>query len=392
MTLPAQQPSDIRVMVVDDSSIVRGMVLRTLESEGIQVVATAANAPAALAMLRRPAGQRLEPDILIVDVLKHEKAVPPFIPEIRQERPGIKIIVSATLNENNVLSSISALEAGADELVPKPSSRKNPQETSLFIEELLRKVKLLGGLQVESPAVWPLNSQPVFHTIAAASEAQNEGGAVETTAEAASEAVRLRKAPTFFRPKALAIASSTGGPKALQVMFEGIGKRITEIPIFLTQHMPKDFTGSLATQLGRYSGLPSAEARDGERVAPGRIYVAPGDYHMLIESPGGAPLIRLDQGPQENFCRPAADPMLRSLYQVYGKEILVVVLTGMGQDGMLGAKLIADNGGVVVAQDKETSVVWGMPGAVAKEGVCHHILPLPRLADAVVKLCNGLSL
>jgi two-component system chemotaxis response regulator CheB len=199
--------------------------------------------------------------------------------------------------------------------------------------------------------------------------------------------ITLRKMPPVFMPKAIAIASSTGGPKALQIVMEGIGNKLAHLPIFITQHMPKDFTASLGLQLVKIAGLEGGEAKQGDIVKAGNIYLAPGDYHMLAEKVGGSIFIRLNQNEQENFCRPAADPMLRSLTKIYGKDLLVVVLTGMGQDGLAGARIAADAGGVVIAQDQITSVVWGMPGAVAKAGICNHVLPLPQIANLLIRLC-----
>jgi two-component system chemotaxis response regulator CheB len=362
----------IRVMMVDDSSVIRGMVTRVLEAANIEVVATAASPAAALTILKRPAPHKTEVDILILDVQLSGKGDASIIKEFRKIDPAIHIIIAATLNETNVLNSIDALEQGADELVAKPSSRKAPGETESFVRELLTKVKKLAGIAEEYVAA------PDIKLTAPATTFQPEH----------EIHCALRPAPAFFRPKALAIASSTGGPKALQILFEGLRKRVGDIPIFITQHMPKDFTASLASQLGKVSGLPSGEGKEGEVALAGHIYLAPGDYHMLVQKHGAQSVIRLNQGEQENFCRPAADPMLRSLYSIYGKDLLVVVLTGMGQDGLLGAKMIAENGGMVIEQDKASSVVWGMPGAVAKEGICTQILPVSQLADAIVKICN----
>ena len=369
-----------RVMIVDDSSVIRGMVTRVLEASDMEVVATATTQAAALSILKRPAPHKIEADILILDIQMSGKGEGSLVREFRKIAPNIQIIIAATVNEINVLNSIDALEEGATELVAKPSSRKNPGETENFIKEILLKVKKLSGIPFDAAIPLAIKA-PVPKPIA-----------VEPPIMPSLEpeiVFSLRKAPAFFRPRALAIASSTGGPKALQILLEGLGKRLATLPIFITQHMPKDFTASLAQQIAKVSGIPCAEGKEGEPVVPGRIYVAPGDYHMLVEKQRDQPVIRLNQDAPENFCRPAADPMLRSLHTIYGKDLLVVVLTGMGQDGLLGTKMIADNGGMVIAQDKATSVVWGMPGAVAKEGVCTYVLPVSQLADMVVTICNG---
>jgi len=157
-------------------------------------------------------------------------------------------------------------------------------------------------------------------------------------------------------------------------------------PILITQHMPSTFTSLLAVHISKASNTPCAEARDGEAIRSGRIYLAPGDYHMVAERGKSGSVLRLTQNERENFCRPAVDPMLRSLIPIYGPRLLVIILTGMGSDGCKGAQAVAAAGGSVIAQDEETSVVWGMPGAVATAGVCSAVLPLSEIAPFVRKL------
>lgn len=371
-TASAQSP--LRIMIVDDSSVMRGLMTRVLEAEGMQIVASCHSGLAALNLLKRET-PKTEVDAIILESDMRGADGQPIIKDLRSHAPDASIIVACTLNESSVVGSIDALDLGASEMIAKPSSRKNQEETHAFVAELVSKINRTSKraranlAPAERPA--PVNKDIIMPP------------------KTDDDSYTLRKAPSFFRPKVLAIASSTGGPKALQEFFTALGTRAKHLPIFLTQHMPKDFTSSLAEQLQRYSGLPCTEGGEGQKVEAGHIYVAPGERHMLIETVNGLPQIKLTMDPPENYCRPAADPMLRSLLETYGKEILVVIFTGMGQDGMLGAKMIADQGGIVVAQDKETSVVWGMPGAAAKEGVCHFVLPLPKMADAVAKICSG---
>jgi len=190
--------------------------------------------------------------------------------------------------------------------------------------------------------------------------------------------------PGRLKPEALAIGSSTGGPQALFTLLKAIGKEI-RVPIFLTQHMPATFTTILAEHITRMSGWPCAEGKDGDIVTSGRIYLAPGDFHMTVESHGTQRVIRLNQDAPENFCRPSVDVMLRSVNHVYGARTLVAILTGMGQDGLLGGRAIVESGGTVVAQDEASSVVWGMPGAVAQAGICSAVMPLPELAAYITR-------
>jgi len=184
--------------------------------------------------------------------------------------------------------------------------------------------------------------------------------------------------------RAIAIASSTGGPPALSTLFEGLRGHQIHIPVFITQHMPATFTPILAEQISKAGGFDCREGKDGERVTPERIYLAPGGYHMEVKKEGSQAIIRLNQNPPVNSCRPAADPMFTSLSEVYGAQLLGVVLTGIGQDGTEGAKDIVKHGGRIVAQDEASSVVYGMPKIVAEQVPC-KILPLTDIAPYIIK-------
>jgi two-component system chemotaxis response regulator CheB len=190
-------------------------------------------------------------------------------------------------------------------------------------------------------------------------------------------------------PRVLLVGSSTGGPQALMNLVANIGPVIDQYPVLITQHMPPTFTTILAEHLARTSGRPAHEAIDGETIKAGQIYLAPGGRHMRVARSGSHPVIALDDGPQINFCKPAVDPLFSSALDVWQAGILAVVLTGMGSDGSQGGKAIAAAGGNVIAQDEATSVVWGMPGAVANAGVCAAILPLDQIAPKVVRIFSG---
>lgn len=198
-----------------------------------------------------------------------------------------------------------------------------------------------------------------------------------------SAPIRLRAAGSGV-PKIVCVGSSTGGPEALASLVSGLAGTI-ELPILITQHMPKAFTADLAERLKKASGLDCAEAVDGEPVLRRRVYLAPGDRHMTVARESGAPVIRLVDGAPENFCKPAVDPMLRSVVALYGGDLLVVILTGMGQDGLDGARAVAEAGGTILAQDEDTSVVWGMPGAVATAGICSAVLPIDTIAATAAR-------
>jgi two-component system chemotaxis response regulator CheB len=196
--------------------------------------------------------------------------------------------------------------------------------------------------------------------------------------------LRLRPA-AIVPPRLLAVGSSTGGPQALFTLVQGLGTSLN-VPVVMTQHMPATFTPILAEHITKLGALPCAEAKEGETLAAGRIYLAPGDRHLLIETARKGLLVHLSSDPPENFCRPAVDPMLRSAATACDGRVLVAMLTGMGQDGLAGTRRVIDAGGSAVAQDEATSVVWGMPGAVAQAGLCHAVLPLPRIAPRLLEL------
>ncbi|MBN6824651.1 chemotaxis protein CheB, partial [Methylobacterium organophilum] len=192
------------------------------------------------------------------------------------------------------------------------------------------------------------------------------------------------------QPRALLIGSSTGGPRAVGEMLEGIGAAaLRRLPVLIVQHMPPIFTAVFAEHLSTRTGLPAAEGKAEERVEPGRIYVAPGGRHMGLAAGAGGPIIKLTDGPPVNFCRPAVDVLFKDAAVVFGAATATVILTGMGSDGTNGARALTEAGGPVLAQDEATSTVWGMPGSVARAGLAEAVLPLPELATALRALITG---
>lgn len=369
---PAPAPGgSIRAMVVDDSAVIRGLIARLLESDPeIVVVGTAANGEMALAMLGRTAV-----DVIVLDIEMPVMDGLTALPLLLRAAPDARIIMASTLTKRNAEISIKALSAGAADYVAKPTTTKEIQATQEFRHELLAKVKALGAngrrRRRETGDVGRVGTP--------------HRTAVDlATKHGTKREFRLRPA-TQRRPELIAIGSSTGGPQALMSTLASLPVSI-DMPILITQHMPATFTSILAEHLARATGRPAAEASEGEPVKPGRIYVAPGDFHMTVAAEPGRRAIRLNKGPPENFCRPAVDPMFRSLARAYGAGVLGIILTGMGSDGALGARAVVDAGGIVIAQDEATSVVWGMPGAAAAAGVCSAVLPLPDIANYIRRL------
>jgi two-component system chemotaxis response regulator CheB len=200
---------------------------------------------------------------------------------------------------------------------------------------------------------------------------------------------KLKESLVLARPKIIAIGSSTGGSKALEDLFKCLNNKTVDVPILVTQHIPENFSDSLVEQLSNVTSIKCVKALDGMKVEAGKIYIAAGGQHMLLEEKGIELFIKYDNGPPVNFCKPAVDPMLNSITDIFKKNVFAIILTGMGSDGLNACKELAKIGGVVIAQDEETSVVWGMPGAVAKAGICSAILPIPKIAEFLVQNSLG---
>lgn len=344
--MPAGIAPPIRVMVVDDSAIARGLIVQMLERErSITVVARAANGEAALAELRRTAI-----DVVILDLEMPVMDGMTALPLMLATWPDVRIIVASTISQRNARISLQALQNGAADYVPKPESGTLTSATE-FERELVSKVIALGRC--------PPDDRP----------APASGFIPPSPARV-----------TGHRPAAIAIGGSTGAPPVLIKLMTELDDSISQ-PILITQHMPATFTAILAEQIGRASGRPTAEAKDGEPILPGRCYVAPGGWHMTVRREGAAPVIALNQGPPEHYCRPAVDPMLKSASAVYGNRLAVVILTGMGIDGSEGCRVTAQAGGRFIVQDEATSAVWGMPGAAAKTGLAEAILPACQISN-----------
>ena len=377
---PAAPLPPLRIMIVDDSAIVRGMLNRRLsEQPDFVIAASAVDGQMALTELATHTV-----DVIILDLEMPRMDGFAALPEIRRMMPQAKILISSTLTERNADAALRALEMGANDYVSKPSSRQSRDATEDFYRELVDKIRALTGRMPEHP----LPPKPAAPE-AAPIPRSTAKTPVLTTAFADGVATAPNQLIPIQRPQALAIASSTGGPQALLQVFTEIGDALKDVPVFITQHMPPTFTSILAKHIQQASGADCREGEEGETVQPGRIYVAPGDFHMRIRKEAEGIRIRLSQDSPINYCRPAADPMITSLSEIYGSRLLLLVLTGMGQDGMEGARFVTQSGGTVVAQDKATSTVWGMPKAVAEHGYCKGLLALPQFAPYLRSIFGG---
>ena len=377
--LPASAAAPkVRVMLCDDSSTVRAAFARILEADPtIQVMARVADGRQALDALRAMPAE-VRPHVLLLDLEMPVMDGMTALPLLLKAQPGLAIIVASALTQRGAEATMAAMRAGAADYVPKPTAAAGGMHDPAFRADLLAKVK--GWARMHSPCL--ARPAPLRQAFPPAG----------TRPAAGAPAAAPRPGAGFrSRPRLLAIGSSTGGPQALAAFVRRLVVPVP-VPIVVVQHMPAGFTAMLADHLGRLGGPGAAEARDGEPLRAGRIYVAPGDRHLLVEAGAAGLTVRLTSGPPENFCRPAVDPMLRSAAAACEGRILAVILTGMGQDGMLGCKAVAGAGGTVLAQDEASSVVWGMPGAVARAGLAEALLPPEHLADRVLAQLGAVGL
>lgn len=372
---PAQDAgTPYKVMVVDDSAVIRGLISRALEADArIEVVCKADNGSVAVRQLGK-----YDVEVIVLDIEMPVMDGLTALPEIKKVAPNAQVIMASTLTLRNADISMQALSAGASDYIAKPTSTAEINGSDAFKHDLTEKVCGLGAVarrKLARAANRGATDRPVPRAVS------------QTPAAAPAKAINLRK-PSIRKPSLIAIGSSTGGPQALINVLGNMTNRVTQ-PILVTQHMPPTFTTILADHIARASGRPTAEAKDGELLKDGHIYVAPGNRHMVVERQAGGFVIRLNDLAPVNFCRPAVDPLFLSISGICAETCLAVVLTGMGRDGAAGAKAIADEGGTVIAQDEATSVVWGMPGAAAETGACSAVLPLGDIAPHIDRLASG---
>src|SRR5450432_3783256 len=371
-----QEP--LRVMVVDDSVVIRGLISRWIAAEPDMVVA--ASLRTGLDAVNQL--ERVNPDVAVLDIEMPELDGISALPLLLARKRNLIIIMASTLTRRNAEISFKALSLGASDYIPKPESTREPAAAEIFRHDLIQKIRSLGA---KVRRAVPVSSSP---PLAPVLDRPREPLARSARAPVAHPQL-LRRAFSTQLPRALLIGSSTGGPQALMALVAEIGPVIDRFPVLITQHMPPTFTTILAEHLARASHRPAHEGIDGEIVKAGRIYLAPGGRHMRVVRHGTDVAIALDDGPPVNFCKPAVDPLFSSALDVWQGGVLAVVLTGMGSDGMRGGKEIVAAGGSVIAQDEATSVVWGMPGAATHAGICAAVLPLGQIAPKLVRLFSG---
>lgn len=352
----------IRVLVVDDSAVVRGVLGRIVDAQDdMRVATTATNGSDALDALRLQ-----QVDVVLLDIEMPVMDGLTALPLICQRYPQVRVLVTSSLTHQGASVTMRALALGAVDYVYKPSARGG------------------GVLGVETAAAGIVAK---IRAVAARSS-EHDRGSAENPDATTSRSGRSPSQAADFEPQILVLAASTGGPNALATVIAGLPSDFP-LPVLVTQHMPPIFTTMFAQRLTRQSSLPCDEARDGESLQPGRVYVAPGDHHLTVRGSTlvRSPTVRITSDPPEHHCRPAADPMFRSAAQAFPNGVLAVVLTGMGEDGRQGCEAIAASGGRIVVQDEATSIVWGMPRSVVASGIPCSILPLQAISAHVASLC-----
>ena len=355
------QPGErIRVLVVDDSVVIRRLVTHALEQEPlIEVVGAAPNG--ALGLERIP---QFNPDVLTLDIEMPEMDGLEMLRRVRREYPQLRVIMFSTHTERGAAITLEALTLGAHDYVTKASNEGSLDRSMARLrEELVPKIKQFfhvpgqaGGAARGEPAAVPQ--------------------APQLSRPAVSRAARVR-------PQVVVMGVSTGGPAALGAILPEFPAGFP-LPVLVVQHMPPLFTRLLAERLHATCRLAVGEASQGEAVTGGKILIAPGDFHMRVGANGGGVRVSLDQSPPQNSCRPAADALFASIGEAYGGAAIAVILTGMGQDGLHGAQILKARGASVLAQDEASSVVWGMPGAVVAAGLADRVLPLDRLVPEIL--------
>jgi len=365
----------IRVMIVDDAVVVRGLFGRWVEAEpDLEVVASLRTGREAVNQV-----ERADPDVVVLDVDMPELDGIAALPLLLEKKRDLVVIMASTLTRRNAEISLKALSLGATDYIPKPASNREVTGSPSFRRDLIEKIRQLG-LRSKRLRLGNLRARTAGAEAPAALPPKLRAPAAQPVA--------LRPLPATA-PRVLVIGSSTGGPQALNAIVTQIGSVLDRAPVLITQHMPPTFTTILAEHLARLTNRPAREAVEGEEVNAGTIYLAPGGRHMSVVRRDGIAVIALNDGPLVNFCKPAVDPLFSSAAEVWGPKVLGLVLTGMGSDGLRGAQAIAAAGGSILAQDEPTSVVWGMPGQVAHAGLCSAVLPLDEIAPRLTRLFAG---
>jgi two-component system chemotaxis response regulator CheB len=350
----------IRILIVDDAVVVRRLLSDALSGDpALQVVGTAANGRIALAKI-----PHVNPDVVILDVEMPDMDGLQTLAALRKGYPRLPVIMFSQYTQRGAAATLDALAMGATDYLSKPEPTGSTAAAAESIRaQLIPKIKELASPGRKTPS---------------------SAGTAAPAATPANRPLSQTGLRLQGRVQVVAIGASTGGPTALATVLAAFPDNCP-VPTVIVQHMPPMFTRLLAERLSSQSRLLVTEAASGATLAPGRAWLAPGDYHLVLTREADTIRLRLHQGPPENSCRPSVDVLFSSVAEVYGASALAVVLTGMGQDGLRGCERIREAGGRVLVQDAATSIVWGMPKFVAKAGLADEVLPLDELGPAIVR-------
>jgi two-component system chemotaxis response regulator CheB len=351
----------IRVLIVDDSSLVRQLLSEILNAAPDIEVAGTAGDP----LIARERIKALNPDVLTLDVEMPRMDGLTFLANLMRLRP-MPVVMVSSLTEEGAEITLKALELGAVDFVPKPKVDL-AGTLNEFSDDILAKVRIAAGARVRArpTGAAPLQVQPKF---------------------SADAVLPARSGPRLFRTtdRVIAIGASTGGTEAIREVLTGLPADSPAVVI--AQHIPAAFSGPFTRRMDTICALSVCEPRDGQQIMPGHVYIAPGGRHLMVERDGARYLCRLSDGPLVNRHRPSVDVLFRSVAQNVGLNAVGAILTGMGDDGARGLKEMLDAGAQTLAQDEASSVVWGMPGAAVKLGAAGVVLPLDRIARALLQL------
>ncbi|MFN8706473.1 MAG: chemotaxis response regulator protein-glutamate methylesterase [Planctomyces sp.] len=390
---PAQQ--SIRVLFADDSAVTRLIITDALKDEsGLELIGCAEDGNECVAMFRS-----LRPDVVLLDVDMPNQNGIETLRKIRSSDPHVPVIMFSTLTVRGGDATLDALSAGATDYVAKPSGVGTLDRALEFLRaEVIPKLrqwgkrsqqlreKASGGNRSDNSFVERKSEKPALRGCTTFRVQSDEASSLKPSNESENTSIRLfRPSSRVTRPKPIqliAIGSSTGGPTALAELICALPGDLS-VPVVIAQHMPPIFTGQLAERLDRESPLTVREGIDGAVLRPGEVWVAPGDFHMTVSREGVETVLRLNQNPPENSCRPAVDVLFRSAATVFGGSTLAVVLTGMGRDGTLGCQALKVLGANILVQDEASSVVWGMPRSVIEAGLADAVLPLKDIAAEI---------
>jgi len=350
--------SKIKTLIVDDSVVNRRNMINALSDNfEFEIVGFAADGSLGFNKFILNS-----PHVVLLDLNMPEFGGIEMLKNIRKADKKVIVIMLGEADESDEAHTLEVLSHGANDYAIKPLSMSNAEDAGKFMNTI----------------VIPMIKQHL--SIAEFSHNNKESSNYADALKMVDETKKEESSSLDI----LAIGVSTGGPKALETLLSGFHGKI-DVPVLIVQHMPASFTKLLAERLSCETGLCVTEGISGEAVKKGKIYVAPGDYHMCVRREGSCVSIILNQDPPENSCRPAVDVLFRSVAQIYGNKTLSVILTGMGQDGLIGCEHIKKVGGQIIVQDMSTSVVWGMPGAVAQAGLADAILPVGEIAAEIEK-------